>query len=430
MSFESTAFISHAKEDEAAALRLKAKLAEHGVEAWCFEEDLRIAAHIETKVKEAIDDCDSLLVIVSDHSIDSKWVRWEIGHAVELHRQRGGVPRPVIIPVHDFDPFPERCEIQPLRFGTDDPIGSPIAFHSHRCHRLQDDRLVPLLCRSMKPEVTRVTDPGDEHAALFEGFGKLLEELFTHPGDRPDVEQVRDWLEADLNRPAEQEWPEFLHVMHLGEDVIGYVYFNFSLRSRFAYATFLGVSRPWRTEKRFASLVQSVRQALAECAPDCVAVLFEVDPFDVGDGRDAEAFLRFSEELARVKRFLRKQALLLCDAKGKPVRVPQYSLDEPLGPETEIDHFLMLLPLGAEVDFSFDEELIGTYVSLARAGFGPRGVNIPGYDAYLVGFEARLRTAIPSGNNFQNLYFDSAMRAAVRHANSGGRAAGEGGGRT
>ena len=414
-----TAFISHAAEDETAALQLRHQLAAQGINSWCFEEDLRHGDHIEGRVKEALTESDCIVIVLSPHALKSSWVCRELGYAIQLRDERGGVPRPCIIPVHTYEDLPQPIELQPLQLDTQEPLGPPIAFHRHRCFRLRDATALPALASSMKPAITRIQDPRGRHARLFEGVGSLMEELFPNELDRPDIDEIRDWLEADLNHPDAQPWPEVLLAAHAGDAVTGYVYMNYSPQYELGYAAFLGISRAWRTHTTMRWLMERGRDEMKKACPQSRGVFFQVDPLDLNECTlVADASLTAQKEMAerlhRINLFQNFGALMLVDDKGIPIRVPQPCLRPPLGPETEIEHFLMVLPSSPGDVPEFGSWMVDEYLSLASAGFGPEGANVPGYSAYLAEFATRLKSRLPATARFTKLYFTREMRAAMR----------------
>lgn len=420
------AFISHAAEDGYQALQLRQWLADEGVNCWCFEEDLRYAEHIETKVIEAIAKSDCVIVIVSPNALESTWVRWEVGYAIQLRAKRGGVPRPTLVPVHLYEELPDPCELQPLRIGTDQSLGVPVPFHRHRCYRLHDKGTIPRLAECIKPKITRITDPRGVHSRLFDGVGRLMEELFPNELDRPDIDEIGDWLEADIHQPETQLWPEVLLASHLGDEVTGYIYMNYSAHFEIGYAAFFGISAAWRQRTSMKWLLERGREEMKRLHSECRGVLFEVDTVDLNiwtaDAPTAESdsVLENVNRLRRIHLFQTVGALLLVDGLGNPIKVPQYSLKPPLGPETELEHFLMLYPFKAGEVPTVGEWLVQQYTSLAAAGFGPHGVNIPDYSDYLTDFSARLGECIPYTAKFSKLFITNRMRVALRQSGESG----------
>jgi TIR domain/Pentapeptide repeats (8 copies) len=74
-------FISYSSNDEEFAKRLYSKLREHGLRIWFAPEDIQGGKKIHEQVDSAIRFYDRLLLVLSEHSINSKWVRDEIRRA-------------------------------------------------------------------------------------------------------------------------------------------------------------------------------------------------------------------------------------------------------------------------------------------------------------------------------------------------------------
>ncbi len=98
-------FISYAREDGAFALRLAHSLREAGIAIWLDKLDIPSGARWDTAIQQALNDCASLLVVLSPASVASENVLDEIGFA--LHKKKHIVPvlfRPCDMPfrLHRF----------------------------------------------------------------------------------------------------------------------------------------------------------------------------------------------------------------------------------------------------------------------------------------------------------------------------------------
>ena len=82
-------FISYSVKDEELAERLHADLHNRGVRCWFAKHDLPIGAKILDGIDEAIRLRDKVLLILSEHSINSDWVEDEVTTAFEEERKRG-----------------------------------------------------------------------------------------------------------------------------------------------------------------------------------------------------------------------------------------------------------------------------------------------------------------------------------------------------
>jgi hypothetical protein len=83
-------FISHSTKDQDFVDRLYADLQNHGVRCWFAPHDVRGGMKLHEQIGEAIRLYDRLLLILSDASMNSEWVKTEIAHArqKELHEGR------------------------------------------------------------------------------------------------------------------------------------------------------------------------------------------------------------------------------------------------------------------------------------------------------------------------------------------------------
>jgi TIR domain-containing protein/pentapeptide repeat protein len=76
-------FISYASRDQAFAERLYADLQNKGVRCWYAPEDMKIGDEFRSRIDASIHLHDRLLLILSEHSIKSRWVQKEVETAFE-----------------------------------------------------------------------------------------------------------------------------------------------------------------------------------------------------------------------------------------------------------------------------------------------------------------------------------------------------------
>ena len=74
-------FISYSSKNEDFAKRLHADLQEQGVRCWFAPEDIKGGRKLHEQIPEAIRLYDKLLLVLSEHSMNSEWVKTEIYHA-------------------------------------------------------------------------------------------------------------------------------------------------------------------------------------------------------------------------------------------------------------------------------------------------------------------------------------------------------------
>ncbi len=81
-------FISYSSKDDVFAKRLHADLQSHNVRCWYAPEDLKIGDKFWHRIDESIRLYDKLLVVLSEHSVESTWVEREVIAALEKEQQQ------------------------------------------------------------------------------------------------------------------------------------------------------------------------------------------------------------------------------------------------------------------------------------------------------------------------------------------------------
>jgi TIR domain/Pentapeptide repeats (8 copies) len=89
-------FISYTHQDHAIAMRLYSDLQDKGVRCWFAPEDMKIGDKIRSRIDEAIHLQDKLLLLLSEHAIQSTWVEDEVEAALEKEQRQ---QREVLFPV-------------------------------------------------------------------------------------------------------------------------------------------------------------------------------------------------------------------------------------------------------------------------------------------------------------------------------------------
>jgi uncharacterized protein YjbI with pentapeptide repeats len=88
-------FISYAREDDTFAAKLERKLSDSGMRSWRDVHDLN-AGRVESQIDAAIRLNPILILVLSEHSVDSDWVEWEATRARDIERE---LKRDVLCPV-------------------------------------------------------------------------------------------------------------------------------------------------------------------------------------------------------------------------------------------------------------------------------------------------------------------------------------------
>jgi hypothetical protein len=89
-------FISYATEDQSFAESVYADLQARGVRCWFAPHDIQAGKKIHEQVDDAIRVYDRLLLILSDHSMSSEWVKTEIANARQREIREG---RQMLFPI-------------------------------------------------------------------------------------------------------------------------------------------------------------------------------------------------------------------------------------------------------------------------------------------------------------------------------------------
>ena len=95
-AMEQSCFISYSAQDRAFAERIYNDLQEVGIRCWLDSKDLKIGDHIEVHVNRAIQRTDKVLLILSEASVNSAWVRREIAVAL---RKESEMKKTILFPI-------------------------------------------------------------------------------------------------------------------------------------------------------------------------------------------------------------------------------------------------------------------------------------------------------------------------------------------
>lgn len=89
-------FISFSNKDKTFAEQLHRDLQNKGVRCWFAPEDIRIGDRVRDRIDESIRSHDKLLLILSEHSVLSRWVGDEVEAAFERERRE---KRSILFPI-------------------------------------------------------------------------------------------------------------------------------------------------------------------------------------------------------------------------------------------------------------------------------------------------------------------------------------------
>src|ERR1017187_9616896 len=89
-------FISYSPQDQAMAERLHADLQVRGLRVWFAPEDLKIGDRFQERIEESIRLYDKVMIVLSDASVQSRWVEREVNAAREREDRES---RTVLFPI-------------------------------------------------------------------------------------------------------------------------------------------------------------------------------------------------------------------------------------------------------------------------------------------------------------------------------------------
>ena len=89
-------FISYSSKDEDFAKRLNADLQDKGVRCWFAPKDIKGGKKVHEQIDQAIRLYDKLLLVISEHSMNSEWVKTEIAKA---RRREVNEKRQILFPI-------------------------------------------------------------------------------------------------------------------------------------------------------------------------------------------------------------------------------------------------------------------------------------------------------------------------------------------
>jgi hypothetical protein len=79
-------FISYSHDDESVARELKESLHNTEVLGWMDQADIAAGEAVSRKVKESLRQASAVIVLVSERSLMSQWVQFEIGAALAMEK--------------------------------------------------------------------------------------------------------------------------------------------------------------------------------------------------------------------------------------------------------------------------------------------------------------------------------------------------------
>ena len=95
-------FLSHSSQDREITSRIAETLRNHGIPVWYSASNIRGAQQWHDEIGKALKRCDWFLVLLSNHSIASQWVKRELSYAL-IHSQYNGKILPITLENCDYE---------------------------------------------------------------------------------------------------------------------------------------------------------------------------------------------------------------------------------------------------------------------------------------------------------------------------------------
>ena len=141
-------FISYSSKDAAFATELHTKLQGQHVRCWKDSEDLKIGDKFQEEIERAIRLHDKLLVVLSENSVNSRWVEREVQAAFEKEQRQGSI---VLFPVRLDDAVMDCARAWAADIRRARHIGDFRKWKDHDSFHASFDRLL----RDLKSEVLK-----------------------------------------------------------------------------------------------------------------------------------------------------------------------------------------------------------------------------------------------------------------------------------
>ncbi len=95
-------FLSHSSHDVEVTTRIAETLRNHGIPVWYSATNIRGAQQWQDEIGRALKRCDFFIVLLSNHSIVSEWVKRELSYALN-HTQYSEKILPVTLEFCDYE---------------------------------------------------------------------------------------------------------------------------------------------------------------------------------------------------------------------------------------------------------------------------------------------------------------------------------------
>jgi hypothetical protein len=138
-------FISYSSHDRAFAERLHADLAARNLRCWFAPEDLKIGDRFQECIEESIRLYDKVMIVLSEASVQSRWVEREVNAAREREDRENRI---VLFPIRIDDAVMNATRPWAADIRRSRHVGDFCAWETHRSYVKALDRLL----RDLKAE--------------------------------------------------------------------------------------------------------------------------------------------------------------------------------------------------------------------------------------------------------------------------------------
>lgn len=95
-------FLSHSSQNSAVTEKIAETLRNHNISVWYSKTNIRGAQQWQDEIGKALRRCDWFIILLSDESVISKWVKMELGYALS-HSQYDNHILPVTLADCDYE---------------------------------------------------------------------------------------------------------------------------------------------------------------------------------------------------------------------------------------------------------------------------------------------------------------------------------------
>jgi hypothetical protein len=265
--FDTSVFVSHAGEDEHAALDIVAELEHRDIRCWIASRDMRPGESYNYKIPEAIEASQATVLIFSERCNGNEYILREVMAAINSRKkiivfriENTGLSKELsflLSPVHWIDGFVDR------------------------------ERKIDELARALPPAVVAFgTQSENPDQLIGSPVWDCYEELFPIEEERDDPVHIIDWLRQAWHN--ETEWVEVFFTISDNRKCIGIAYLSM-LRpcveadkrpNGWWFGNYYGILNGWREDRKAGEFLSVITEKCEKIFPASKGIIFEVERFD------------------------------------------------------------------------------------------------------------------------------------------------------